>query len=593
MAVYMEFPGVDYVEKDFDKGARAIAGIATDIGGMIILAQKGPLNVPTYVTSAEKAFEIFGSHVNYAYGAYAIDGFFKNGGRELWIVRVAHYADINDQDTCMAKLASTDAVLNRALTGGDTALHVDALYHGSDGNRIGVKVVDNPRVQTVVKVATEANATVVTLNSMRNVEIGEVFTFETNDGTIKENVVVTGVDYVLKTVTVEPALENIYPVDSKVRSNEFDIEVWYKTATGLARKERFQELNMIEGNKKYAPSVVNADAGSKYIRITDLVSSEDPYTTLPAITPEDGVYMLTGGDDGLDGLTELDFMGSKVSKTGLYAFDSYDGMIQICCPETDSMAMTRAGFDYCEARGDAVFVGYVPAGLNPDSAATFRDEAGWNTSYGALYYNHGYVTDPIGIGDAPEKLIPLSGHILGAWARNDKENGYGSTPAGESMNLLGVNRLEFKVDKVNGAVLYGNRDRNINPILNLSGNGGIVIWGGRLQCTDNRWWNIMTRRIFIYVEQSVVRGTRWAVFRNKNNYLYNSIVRVVTAFLTKTEGLAGDTTEERFAVVCNDTINDPKDPYVITRIGLSIEGVGEFIFFEIGQTPQGVSLEEL
>lgn len=592
MAVYMEFPGVDYVEKDFDKGARAIQGIATDIAGMIILAQKGPLNVPTYVTSAEKAFEIFGSYVNYAYGAYAIDGFFKNGGRELWIVRVAHYADINDQDTCMAKLAVSDAVMNRAESP-DTALHIDALYHGSDGNKIGVKIVDNPLVQTVLKEAATNGATVVTLNSMRNVEVGQVFTFSANDGAVVEHGVVIGVDYVTKTVTLKDPLANAFPIDALVRSNEFDLEVWYKTATGLARKEAWKELNMTEGHKKYAPTVVNADAGSKYIRITDLVSSDDPYEVLPAITPEKGVFMLSGGDDGLDGLTELDFIGSKAGKTGLYAFDKYDGMIQICCPETDSMAMTRAGFDYCESRGDAVFVGYVPAGLNPDSAATFRDEAGWNTSYGALYYNHGYVTDPIGIGDAPEKLVPLSGHILGCWARNDKENGYGTAPAGESMNLLGVNRLEFQVDKTNGAVLYGNRNRNINPIVSLSGNGGIVIWGSRTQSSDSRWYQIMTRRIFIYVEQSVVRGTRWATFKNKNNYLYNNIVRVVKAFLTKTEGLAGETADERFAIVCNDTINDPKDPYVITRIGLNIEGIGEFIFFEIGQTPEGVSLEEL
>lgn len=593
MAVYMEFPGVDYVEKDFDKGARAIQGIATDIGGLLILSQKGPINTPTYVTSAEKAFEIFGSHVDYAYGAYAIDGFFKNGGRELWISRVVHYADINDKDTCMAKLAVSDAIVNRATTSPETALHVDALYHGSDGNKIGVKIVDNPLVQTVVKVAADNGATVVTLNSMRNIEVGQIFTFSANDGAVVEHGEVVAVDYVQKTVTLKDALQNAFPADALVRSNEFDLEVWYKTATGLARKERWRELNMIEGHKKYAPTVVNADAGSKYIRITDMVSSDNLFETLPAISPETGVFMLTGGDDGLDGLTDLDFIGSKASKTGFYSFDAYDGMIQIGCPEADSQAVIRAGFDYCEARGDAVFVGYVPAGLGPDSAATFRDEAGWNTSYGALYYNHGYVTDPIGIGDSPEKLIPLTGHILGAWARNDKENGYGSTPAGESMNLLGVNRLEFAVDKTNGAVLYGNRNRNINPIVSLSGNGGIVIWGGRLQCADSRWWNIMTRRIFIYVEQSVVRGTRWAVFKNKNNYLYNNIVRVVSAFLNKTEGLAGDTPKERYGVVCNDTINDPKDPYVITRIGLSVEGVGEFIFFEIGQTPQGVSLEEL
>ena len=41
MAVYMEFPGVDYAEVDFDKGARAIAGIPTDIGGVGVFETVG------------------------------------------------------------------------------------------------------------------------------------------------------------------------------------------------------------------------------------------------------------------------------------------------------------------------------------------------------------------------------------------------------------------------------------------------------------------------------------------------------------------------------------------------------------------------
>lgn len=591
MAVYMEFPGVDYVEKDFDGGARAISGIATDVCGMMIIAQKGPINVPTYVTTAAQAWEIFGSHINEAYGAYAIDGFFKNGGRELWIVRVAHYANINNADTLTAKIAQSTAFMNRAETP-EPALLVESLYHGTDGNKVAVKIVDNPLVQSTITDVAEVGATALKLSAMRNVEVGEVLSIINPNTQEKEHRVIVAVDYVNAAITLDAPLNNAYPAESIVRSNEFDLEVWYKGETGLVRKERFQELNMTPGSKKYVPTYLESGStGSAYIKVTDLMSNEDVYQMLPAIT--ENPILLTGGDDGLDGLTDLDFIGSSVSGTGLYAFDKYDGMIQLCCPETDSRAMIKAGFDYCESRGDAVFVAMCPSGMKPQAAADFRDEAGWNTSYGALYYNWGYVTDPIGLGDAPEKLIPLQGHILGCWARNDKENGYGTTPAGESMNLLGVNHLEFDVDKTNGSVLYGNRNRNINPIVSLSGNGGIVIWGGRLQCTDSRWWNIMCRRIFIYVEQSVVRGTRWAVFRNKNDFLYNSITRVVTAFLTKVEGLAGNSNEERFGVVCNSTINDPKDPYVICRIGLNIEGVGEFIFFEIGQTPQGVKLEEL
>lgn len=176
--------------------------------------------------------------------------------------------------------------------------------------------------------------------------------------------------------------------------------------------------------------------------------------------------------------------------------------------------------------------------------------------------------------------------------RTDKDL-YGSAPAGESCVLLGVNRLEFEVDDTNGGIMYGNKNRNVNPIVNLSGNGGIAVWGSRTQSTVKKWMQIHARRIFIYAETTIVTQTRWMAFRNKDDSLYTQAQRRVNKFLGGLKGLKGETDADRYEFVCDSTINDPEDSYVIGRIGLNIVSVGEFVWFEFGQKPEGVSLAEI
>ena len=98
---------------------------------------------------------------------------------------------------------------------------------------------------------------------------------------------------------------------------------------------------------------------------------------------------------------------------------------------------------------------------------------------------------------------------------------------------------------------------------------------------------------YIYAETTIVSQTRWVAFRNKNDTLYNQLSRRVKKFLGSLKGLRGNTDEERFEFVTGESINDPEDSYVISRIGLSIVGVGEFVYFEFGQKPEGVSLSEI
>jgi phage tail sheath protein FI len=86
-------PGV-YIE-EIEIGAKPIEGVSTTTTGFIGMAERGPLNKPTLVTSFAEYQRIFGGYLseknygNKRWLLYAVEGFFVNGGQRLYISRVA------------------------------------------------------------------------------------------------------------------------------------------------------------------------------------------------------------------------------------------------------------------------------------------------------------------------------------------------------------------------------------------------------------------------------------------------------------------------------------------------------------------------
>ena len=83
-------PGVYYERAD--TVAPGIAPLRTDIAGFVGIAPRGPLHVALPVTSWRQFQAWFGDFTGAGFLAYAVRGFFENGGRRCWIVRVASAA---------------------------------------------------------------------------------------------------------------------------------------------------------------------------------------------------------------------------------------------------------------------------------------------------------------------------------------------------------------------------------------------------------------------------------------------------------------------------------------------------------------------
>jgi phage tail sheath protein FI len=82
-----------YVE-EIDSGNKPIDGVSTSTAGMIGVTERGPAAVPILVTSYGEYVRWFGERLNradfgdYCYLPHAVEGFFINGGKRVYITRV-------------------------------------------------------------------------------------------------------------------------------------------------------------------------------------------------------------------------------------------------------------------------------------------------------------------------------------------------------------------------------------------------------------------------------------------------------------------------------------------------------------------------
>lgn len=152
-------PGVKVREKRQEPFA-SITG-ATTFGAMMGKAERGPVNTPIAVTSLDDFREVFGGNLSDSFLADSAQHFFDNGGRVLWVNRVAHYTDITNENTLTAIAAETmlDTTAVPALAGqliSDNGAFPATL---ADGDTFGPANVDAGGVGTLTIQAVAATVT--------------------------------------------------------------------------------------------------------------------------------------------------------------------------------------------------------------------------------------------------------------------------------------------------------------------------------------------------------------------------------------------------------------------------------------------------
>ncbi|MBP2324826.1 phage tail sheath protein FI [Kibdelosporangium banguiense] len=295
-----------------------------------------------------------------------------------------------------------------------------------------------------------------------------------------------------------------------------------------------------------------------------------------------------------------EYVGDVADRTGFGGLETIDEITMVAVPDLMSAhqrglidadgvkAVQLAVISHCEQMGDRVAILDTPPGLAAQRVRAWRqDEAGYDSRFAALYYPWLKVFDPV---SGQTITVPPSGHVAGVWARSDAERGVHKAPANEV--IRGAIDLQISLSK-------GEQDL-LNPIgvncVRAFPGRGIRIWGARTLSSDPAWRYLNVRRLFNYLEESILLGTQWVVFEPNDDRLWSSIRRNVTAFLTeewRRGALFGRTAEEAFYVKC-DRDNNPSESIdlgqVICEIGVAPVKPAEFVVFRLAQFSDSTSL---
>ncbi|MGY3149390.1 phage tail sheath protein FI [Bradyrhizobium sp. USDA 3397] len=293
------------------------------------------------------------------------------------------------------------------------------------------------------------------------------------------------------------------------------------------------------------------------------------------------------GDDGTPpSPTEL--KGSRLAKTGLYALEDVDLFNILCIPNQSDAALLSDALSYVEERRAMLIID------PPSTIDTFLEAKNWIASVGTLRHRNAAayfprVRAPDPLSGNRLRSFANSGMIAGLYARTDAARGVWKAAAGMDATLRGVQALEYLLtDQENGA---------LNPValncLRNFPNLAPMVWGARtLEGTDqmaSEWKYIPVRRLALFIEESLFRGTQWVVFEPNGEELWSQVRLNVGAFMNnlfRQGAFKGTTPREAYLVKCDSettTQNDINLGIINIVVGFAPLKPAEFVVIKIQQ----------
>ena len=548
MAASYGAPGV-YIEEQ-PSGSMPIEGVGTAVAAFVGFTERydrdqgdptDPTGVkPQLVTSWPQYERVYGGFVRGAMLPHAVRGFFENGGSAAYICRIPG----TDGDEAGGRGRSS-LTLPSADNPGTPSLQLSAVDPGVE---LEVEVIPPPAAPP------SADG-------------------ETADG-----------------------------ASGNGAAGEYTLRVYERGAL----REELGGIQFSGRSTRTVEKTVNDR--SKFVRI-----EVQPLqgASLAERSPAAGRYTLLAPPVSTKSVTPADLVGNESDRTGYQGLAIAENVTMVAIPDLITVATREDGvldeemflgaqkqlIDFCEASHNKMAILDTPPGLSATRALEWRSRLARDSAFAALYYPNVVINNPLARPGATNGelylTVPTAGHVAGVWARTDAGRGVWKAPANEAVR--GIVRLDN--DVTNGEQDLLNPD-GVNCIRSF-GSYGTKIWGARtLAKTDPSWRYINVRRLFNFVEESIQRGTQWAVFEPNDFDLWQRVKRNITSFLRGlwTQGaLVGGTPEQAFYVLCDESNNPPSsvdEGKLIVEIGIAPVKPAEFVIFRISQWQGGGSASE-
>jgi phage tail sheath protein FI len=301
---------------------------------------------------------------------------------------------------------------------------------------------------------------------------------------------------------------------------------------------------------------------------------------------------VVAGNNGVAPLP-AELTGNAAAKTGLYALEDVDIFNLLVMPEATAgagmMDVLTEAIAYCARRRAFMIVDA------PESIVSFAQAQTWisgpasplRSRNAALYFPRLREPDPLMNGVV--RTFPTAGALAGLYARTDAERGVWKAPAGTSALVVGATGLSYTLtDGENGALNpLGLNCLRTFPVI------GNVSWGARTargaDALADEYKYIPVRRLALFLEESLYRGTQWAVFEPNDEPLWAQIRLNLGAFmhtLFAQGAFQGRTPREAYFVKCDKETTSQNDidlGRVNIVVGFAPLKPAEFVIIQIQQ----------
>jgi len=480
-----------------------IEGVSTSKAAFIGRTLRGEVDQPIELTSFGEFEQVFGSRYTGSALGYAIGDFFENGGSNAIVVRVFQpEGAASEQDGC-SRLAIPGM--------GESAesLRLKAKSPGKWGDFL----LANVRYPfSSVRHSDRASTRRATLAAKLNLPFEDVET------------------------------------------QVFTLRI-HEQGTGIS--EEFRGLTVCDSNRRI-DQVLRTES--------KLVDVEGP---LPRDPPRgDAVrgdlHAFSGGSDGSD-LNTARVIGREADQTGIYALKKANLFNLLCIPpyvgrDVDP-TVWEAALALCEDRRAMLIVDSPRTWKTREQAAAgFEQFTLRRSANAAFYFPRIRALNPLCNG-VEEDFAP-SGAISGIIARIDAARGVWSAPAGTEATILGIADLAVPLTDTDNGVLNA---LGINCLRRFPA-AGMVVWGARTMrgadALGDEYKYVPVRRTALFIEESLYRGIKWAVFEPNAEPLWATLRSSIGAFMHNLFGqgaFQASTPQEAFFVHCDSTTTTQED----------------------------------
>ncbi len=523
-------PGV-YVE-EIELGPRPIEGVSTSTAGFLGETLRGPEDI-RFITGFEEFKRLYGGHMSIDQStlAFAIDGFFKNGGQRCFVARIRR------SDAALVTLNHNDRI------------QIQSIGPGAWANRIAIKTERASLTESdVPENRRRFKLTVMYWDQMP----------PTNPP-----VDPTDIDKIADPNRREPTLLEVYD-NLSVDSTSIDFFETAVNASSSLIRVRSIDQNTPRTRPQNLPlgflGTTGAD-GTQTTTATEYLGTEKP--TFP---PDDTFYKT-----GLAGFEQIDEIAIVVAPDYHRIDENFEEIITHCTKMRDRFAITHS--------------------KPTDTLATIDTiEPPPDTTFAAFYFPWIKVYNPLIFQDS---LVPPSGHVAGIYAKTDVERGVFKAPANEV--VVGARSVQFQITKRNqdllnpkgvncirvfpgrGILLWGARTCSKNTLWKYVSVRRYFLYVGESIDEGTQWvvFEPNDERLWARVNQTI---TQFLITEWRNGALMGT--KPSEAFFVKVD---------RTTMTQNDIDNGR----LICIIGLAVVKPAEFVIFRLTQFQGGSDITEI